>query len=78
VSQKLVSSTAGSDYRATSSKPQEADGDYRDAGSRSQEAEAVHRGTEAGEETSDSDDKVRETAGPRQRSCTARCTRGGW
>ncbi|GKC11101.1 hypothetical protein Tco_1007883 [Tanacetum coccineum] len=71
-------STAGSDYRATSSRPQEAGGDYRDAGGRLQEAEAIHRGTEVAEETSDSDDRVRETARTRQRSCTARCTRGGW
>ncbi|GKC28927.1 hypothetical protein Tco_1036221 [Tanacetum coccineum] len=47
-----------------------AHGDYRDAGGRSQEAEAAHRGTEADKETSDSDDRVRETAGTRQRSCT--------
>ncbi|GJU21296.1 hypothetical protein Tco_1154638 [Tanacetum coccineum] len=70
--------TTGSDYKATSSRPQEVGGDYRDAGGRSQEAEAVHRGTEAAEETSDSDDRVRETARTRQRSCTTRCTRGGW
>ncbi|GKF34739.1 hypothetical protein Tco_0107939 [Tanacetum coccineum] len=57
---------------------EEAGGDYRDAGGRSQEAEAVHRGAEAAEEASDSDDRVRETAGTRQRSCTSRCTRGGW
>ncbi|GJW11569.1 hypothetical protein Tco_1577396 [Tanacetum coccineum] len=71
-------STACSDYRATGSRPQETGGDYRDAGGRSQEAEAVHRGTEAAEEASDSDDRVQETVGTRQRSCTARCTRGGW
>ncbi|GJR09466.1 hypothetical protein Tco_0792118 [Tanacetum coccineum] len=75
---RLGSSTVGSYYRATSSRPQEACDDYRDVGGRSQEAEAVHRGTEAAEETSDSDDKVREIAGTRQRSCTSRCTRGGW
>ncbi|GJZ17772.1 hypothetical protein Tco_0553895 [Tanacetum coccineum] len=40
-------------------------------------AEAVHKGTEAAEETSDSDDRVREIAGTRQRSYTAKCTRGG-
>ncbi|GKC68575.1 hypothetical protein Tco_1101173 [Tanacetum coccineum] len=45
---------------------------------RAEETEAVYRGTEADKETLDSDDKVRETAGTRQRSCTARCTRGGW
>ncbi|GJW73801.1 hypothetical protein Tco_0133171 [Tanacetum coccineum] len=71
-------STAGSDYRATGSRPQEAGGDYRDAAGKSQEAKAVHRGTEAAKEASDSDDRVRETLGTRQRSCTARCTRGGW
>ncbi|GJU60162.1 hypothetical protein Tco_1237928 [Tanacetum coccineum] len=59
------------------SRPEEAGGDYRDAGGRSQEAEAVHRGTKAAEETSDLDDRVRETAGTRQRSCIAKCTRGG-
>ncbi|GJS33701.1 ribonuclease H-like domain-containing protein [Tanacetum coccineum] len=61
-----------------SSRPHEAGGDYRDVGGRSQEAEAVHRGTEAVEETSDLDDRVRETRRTHQRSCTARCTRGGW
>ncbi|GKC03152.1 putative reverse transcriptase domain-containing protein, partial [Tanacetum coccineum] len=50
-------SSAGSDYRATGSRPQEVGGDYRDAGGRSQEAEAIHRGTEAAKETSDSDDR---------------------
>ncbi|GKC92716.1 hypothetical protein Tco_1158158 [Tanacetum coccineum] len=70
--------TAGSDYKATSSRPQEAGGDYKDAGGRPQEAEAVHRGTKAAKETSDLDDRVRETAGTHQRSCTARCPRGGW
>ncbi|GJT74810.1 hypothetical protein Tco_1041535 [Tanacetum coccineum] len=69
--------TAGSDYRATDSRPQETGGDYKDANDRPQEREAVHRGTKAAEETSDSDDRVRETAGTRQRSCRARCTRGG-
>ncbi|GJU42628.1 putative reverse transcriptase domain-containing protein [Tanacetum coccineum] len=44
-------------------RTEEAGGDYRDAGGRSQEAEAVHRGTKAAEETSDLDDRVRETAG---------------
>ncbi|GJU82795.1 reverse transcriptase domain-containing protein [Tanacetum coccineum] len=53
--------TAGSDYRATGSRPQKAGDDYRDAGGRSQETKAVHRGTEAAEETLDSDDRVRET-----------------
>ncbi|GKF33903.1 hypothetical protein Tco_0107103, partial [Tanacetum coccineum] len=43
----------------------EIDGDYRDAGGRSQEAEAVHKGTEADEETTDSDGRVIETAGTR-------------
>ncbi|GKD87460.1 hypothetical protein Tco_1358614, partial [Tanacetum coccineum] len=43
----------------------------------SQEAEAAHRGTEADKETSDSDGRVREIAGTRQRSCTARATGGG-
>ncbi|GKE89774.1 putative reverse transcriptase domain-containing protein, partial [Tanacetum coccineum] len=57
---------------------EETDSDYRDAGSRSQEAEAAHRGTEADKETSNSDDRVRETAGTRQRSCTTRATGGGW
>ncbi|GJQ91075.1 hypothetical protein Tco_0002214 [Tanacetum coccineum] len=71
-------STAGSDYRATGSRPQEAGGDYRDAGGRLQEAQAVHKGTEVAEETLGSDGRVRETAGTRQRSYTARCTRGGW
>ncbi|GJS17387.1 hypothetical protein Tco_0411859 [Tanacetum coccineum] len=36
-------STAGSDYRATGSRPQEAGGDYRHAAGKSQEAKAVHR-----------------------------------
>ncbi|GKE75528.1 hypothetical protein Tco_1537569, partial [Tanacetum coccineum] len=67
-----------SDYRAIVSRPLEADGDYRDADGRLQEAEAIHRGNKAAEEASDSDDRVRETVGTRQRSCTARCTRGGW
>ncbi|GKE38161.1 hypothetical protein Tco_1461566, partial [Tanacetum coccineum] len=49
--------TAGSDYRATGSKPQEVGGDYRDASGRSQEIEAIHKGTEATEEASDSDDR---------------------
>ncbi|GJY15953.1 copia protein [Tanacetum coccineum] len=71
-------SIAGSDYRATGSRPQEEGDDYRDVGGRPQEAEAVHGGIEAAEETSDSDDRVRETTRTRQRSCTARCTRGGW
>ncbi|GJS55851.1 hypothetical protein Tco_0629213 [Tanacetum coccineum] len=44
----------------------------------SQEAKVAHRGTEADKETLDSDGKVRETAEPRQRSCTARATGGGW
>ncbi|GJV42068.1 hypothetical protein Tco_1420508 [Tanacetum coccineum] len=70
----LGGSTAGSDYKATGSRPQEAGGDYKDAGGRSKEAEAVHRGTKAAEEASDSDDNVRETAGTHQRSYTARCT----
>ncbi|GKE71814.1 hypothetical protein Tco_1529886, partial [Tanacetum coccineum] len=64
--------TTGTDYKATSSRPQEAGGDYRDASGRSQEKEAAHRGTEAAEETSNSDDRVRETVGTRQRSCIAR------
>ncbi|GJR81541.1 hypothetical protein Tco_0152326 [Tanacetum coccineum] len=71
-------STAGSDYRAIGSRPHKAGGDYKYAGGRSQEAETFHRGTEAAKEASDSDDRVRETAGTCQRSCTARCTRGGW
>ncbi|GKE85402.1 hypothetical protein Tco_1559144 [Tanacetum coccineum] len=37
-----------------------------------------HRGTEADKETSNSDDRVRETVGTCQRSYTARATRGGW
>ncbi|GJY29106.1 hypothetical protein Tco_0404873 [Tanacetum coccineum] len=45
---------------------------------RVEETKVVHRGTEADKETSDSDDRVRETVETRQRSCTARCTRGGW
>ncbi|GJS32869.1 hypothetical protein Tco_0531251 [Tanacetum coccineum] len=49
-----------------------------DAGDRSQEAEAAHRGTEADKETSDSDGRVRETAGTLQRSYIARATGGGW
>ncbi|GJT15664.1 putative reverse transcriptase domain-containing protein [Tanacetum coccineum] len=49
--------TAGSDYRATSSRPQETGGDFRDAGGRPQETGAVHRGTEAAKETSDADDR---------------------
>ncbi|GKF50539.1 hypothetical protein Tco_0147006, partial [Tanacetum coccineum] len=56
-------SIAGSDYRAIGSRPQKAGGNYRDVGGRSQEAEAVHRCTKAAEETSDSDDRVREIAG---------------
>ncbi|GJT32254.1 hypothetical protein Tco_0922673 [Tanacetum coccineum] len=71
-------STTGSDYRATGSKPQEAGDDYRDAFGKSQEEEAVHRGTEAAKEASDSNDRVRETAGTHQRSYIVRCTRGGW
>ncbi|GJU96194.1 hypothetical protein Tco_1320950 [Tanacetum coccineum] len=51
-------STAGSDYRATGSRPQEIGGDYKDVGGRPQETEAVHRGTEAAKETSDSDDRA--------------------
>ncbi|GJW75272.1 hypothetical protein Tco_0134642 [Tanacetum coccineum] len=39
---------------------------------------AAHRGTEVDKETSDSDDRVRETAGTRQKSYTARATGGGW
>ncbi|GKF58997.1 hypothetical protein Tco_0175783, partial [Tanacetum coccineum] len=50
-------SSAVSDYRATCNRLQEAGGDYRDAGGRSQETEAVNRGTEAAEETLDSDDR---------------------
>ncbi|GJX69818.1 reverse transcriptase domain-containing protein [Tanacetum coccineum] len=56
------------DYRATGSKPQEAGDDYRDAFGKSQEEEAVHRGTEAAKEASDSNDRVRETAGTHQRN----------
>ncbi|GKC17902.1 hypothetical protein Tco_1014684 [Tanacetum coccineum] len=59
-------------------RAEETDGDYKDAGGRSQEVEAAHRGTEDGKETSNSDDRVRETTGTRQRSCTARATIGGW
>ncbi|GJU26451.1 hypothetical protein Tco_1165072 [Tanacetum coccineum] len=43
----------------------------------SQEAQAAHRGTEADKETSDSNVRVRETAGTFQRSYTARATGGG-
>ncbi|GJY97437.1 hypothetical protein Tco_0514347 [Tanacetum coccineum] len=43
--------TAGSDYRATSSGPQETGGDYRDAGGGPQETGAVYRGTKTTEET---------------------------
>ncbi|GJU34834.1 putative reverse transcriptase domain-containing protein [Tanacetum coccineum] len=43
----------------------------------SQEAEVSHRGTEADKETLDSDDRVRETARTRQRSCTAKAIGGG-
>ncbi|GJZ23107.1 reverse transcriptase domain-containing protein [Tanacetum coccineum] len=50
-------STTGSDYRAIGSRPQETGGDYRDVGGRPQETGVVHRGTEATEETSDSDDR---------------------
>ncbi|GJS83188.1 hypothetical protein Tco_0749729 [Tanacetum coccineum] len=39
---------------------------------RAEEAEVVHRRTKATEEASDLDDRVRETTGTRQRSCTAR------
>ncbi|GKE96604.1 hypothetical protein Tco_1581459, partial [Tanacetum coccineum] len=46
--------TAGSDYRATSSGPQETGGDYKDVGGRPQETRAIHRGIETAEETSDS------------------------
>ncbi|GJT52712.1 hypothetical protein Tco_0978869 [Tanacetum coccineum] len=59
-------------------RAEETDGDYRDAGGRSQEAEAAHRGTEADKETSNSNDRVREIARTRQRSCIARATGGGW
>ncbi|GJV77741.1 hypothetical protein Tco_1509325, partial [Tanacetum coccineum] len=55
--------TAGSDYKATDSEPQETGGDYRDVGGRPQETKAVHRGIEAAKETSDPDDRVREIAG---------------
>ncbi|GKE52677.1 hypothetical protein Tco_1487833, partial [Tanacetum coccineum] len=48
--------TAGSDYRAIGSRPQETSGHYRDAGGKPQETEAAHRGSEAAEETSDSGD----------------------
>ncbi|GKA84693.1 putative reverse transcriptase domain-containing protein [Tanacetum coccineum] len=51
-------STTGSDYRAIGSRPQETGGDYRDVGGRPQETGVVHRGTEATEETSDSDDRL--------------------
>ncbi|GJY87699.1 hypothetical protein Tco_0502327 [Tanacetum coccineum] len=60
-------STAGNDYRVIGNRPQEAGGDDRDASGKLQETEAVHRGTEAAEEASDSDDIVREIAGTRQR-----------
>ncbi|GJU20514.1 hypothetical protein Tco_1153856 [Tanacetum coccineum] len=53
-----VAYTASSDYKATGSRPQEAEGDYRDAGGRSQEIKEIHKGTEAVEEASDSDDRV--------------------
>ncbi|GJY89284.1 hypothetical protein Tco_0503912 [Tanacetum coccineum] len=56
----------------------EADSDFRDAGGRSLEAEAVYKGTEADKGTTDSDVRVIETVGTRQRSCTARATGGGW
>ncbi|GJW53871.1 hypothetical protein Tco_0097956 [Tanacetum coccineum] len=55
---RLMEAEARIDYRATGSGPQETSGDYRDASGRPQEIEAVHRGTEAAEETSDSDDRV--------------------
>ncbi|GKE53307.1 hypothetical protein Tco_1488463 [Tanacetum coccineum] len=51
-------STAGNDYRAIGSEPQETSGDYRDAGGGPQETGAVHRGTKTAEETSDLDDRV--------------------
>ncbi|GKC21035.1 putative reverse transcriptase domain-containing protein, partial [Tanacetum coccineum] len=57
-------------------RAEETDGDYRDAGGRSQEAEAAHRGTEANKETSDLDDRVRETAGTRQRKWHQKEPRG--
>ncbi|GKC34785.1 hypothetical protein Tco_1047169 [Tanacetum coccineum] len=50
-------STAGSDYRATGSGPQETSGDYKDVGSRPQEIGAVHRGTKTAEETLNTDDR---------------------
>ncbi|GJR09121.1 hypothetical protein Tco_0791773 [Tanacetum coccineum] len=58
-------------------RPAEAGVNYKKL-RRSQEAISSSKGTEATEEASDSNDRVRETAGTRQRSCTARCTRGGW
>ncbi|GKD61925.1 putative reverse transcriptase domain-containing protein [Tanacetum coccineum] len=54
---ELGGSTAGSDYRATGSGPQETSGDYKDVGSRPQEIGAVHRGTKTAEETSNTDDR---------------------
>ncbi|GJY97728.1 putative reverse transcriptase domain-containing protein, partial [Tanacetum coccineum] len=50
--------TTGSDYRATSSGPQETGGDYKDAGGRPHETGAVHRGTDTAEKTSDLDDRA--------------------
>ncbi|GJV91432.1 putative reverse transcriptase domain-containing protein [Tanacetum coccineum] len=42
-----------------------------------EQEEAAHRGTEADKETSDLDDRVRETTRTHQRSCIARATGGG-
>ncbi|GKB48002.1 hypothetical protein Tco_0898755, partial [Tanacetum coccineum] len=50
--------TAGSDYRATGSGPQETGDDYRDAGGGPHETGAVYRGTETAEDTLDPDDRV--------------------
>ncbi|GKE37241.1 hypothetical protein Tco_1460646 [Tanacetum coccineum] len=54
-----------SDYRVVGSGPQETGGNYRVAGSGPQETGIVHFGTKAAEETSDQDDRVRESVGTR-------------
>ncbi|GJS14478.1 hypothetical protein Tco_0408950 [Tanacetum coccineum] len=59
---RLMKAEARMSKEATCSRLQEAGGDYKDDSGRLQEVEAVHRGTEAAEETLDSNDKVRETA----------------
>ncbi|GJT32721.1 hypothetical protein Tco_0923140 [Tanacetum coccineum] len=55
---ELGGSTSGSDYRVTSSGPQETCSDFRVAGGGPHETGVVHRGTETAEETSDPDDRL--------------------